>query len=503
MAGGVFAPATCAPASRSLGTRGAIAAAAPLAPTGLVGSVSGATVMLSWTPPGSGDAPSSYVVEAGSSSGLLNLANFDTASTAASLTADNVPPGTYFVRVRARNGGGTSAASNEVVLTVGGGASTCSGSPSAPTNFTASVNDLSVTLTWTAPAGACAATSYVLEAGSASGRSDLANFNTGTAATSFRADGVGPGTFFVRVRAVNANGASAVSNEVRLTTSAACAAPSAPSNASASVNGSTMTLAWAAAGGSPAAYIVELGTSAGASNIASSNTGSTATSLSATLAPGTYFGRVRATNACATSAASNEVSFTVLAACSAPLAPTALTATVSGTTLSLAWGGVAGASSYVVEIGTASGASNIAAADTGSTATSLSTTLAAGTYFIRVAARSGCGQSAASSEITATVTPTTPVVSTVVTITSSGVSPKTLTVSPGTQVTFINNDRTVHEMTSDPHPEHDQCPEINQVGFLVEGQRKQTGNLNTVRSCGFHDHLNEGNPALHGTIIIR
>ena len=45
-----------------------------------------------------------------------------------------------------------------------------------------------------------------------------------------------------------------------------------------------------------------------------------------------------------------------------------------------------------------------------------------------------------------------------------------------------------HEMFSDPHPEHTDCPEINQVGFLSPGQSRQTGNLNTVRTCGFHDH---------------
>ena len=46
-------------------------------------------------------------------------------------------------------------------------------------------------------------------------------------------------------------------------------------------------------------------------------------------------------------------------------------------------------------------------------------------------------------------------------------------------------------MTSDPHPEHTDCLEINNIGFLSPGQTKETGNLNTVRTCGYHDH---GNP---------
>jgi plastocyanin len=90
-----------------------------------------------------------------------------------------------------------------------------------------------------------------------------------------------------------------------------------------------------------------------------------------------------------------------------------------------------------------------------------------------------------------------------VTITSAGVNPKTLTVGAGSQVTFVNNDVVSHEMHSDPHPEHTDCPEINQVGFLSPGQSRQTGNLNTIRTCGFHDHGQPTNTALQGNILIR
>ena len=89
------------------------------------------------------------------------------------------------------------------------------------------------------------------------------------------------------------------------------------------------------------------------------------------------------------------------------------------------------------------------------------------------------------------------------TITASGVSPKSITVSPGTRVTFVNNNTRAHDMSSDPHPSHTDCPEINQAGFLSPGQTKQTGNLNTVRTCGFHDHNQESNTSLQGTIVIR
>ena len=74
---------------------------------------------------------------------------------------------------------------------------------------------------------------------------------------------------------------------------------------------------------------------------------------------------------------------------------------------------------------------------------------------------------------------------------------------PGTQVTFMNADSRDHEMDSDPHPEHSDCPAINSVDFLVPGQSRQTGNLNVTRVCGYHDHLNPDRDALRGTITIR
>lgn len=92
---------------------------------------------------------------------------------------------------------------------------------------------------------------------------------------------------------------------------------------------------------------------------------------------------------------------------------------------------------------------------------------------------------------------------TTITITSSGVSPKTLTVSRGTQVTVINNDSRSHFLASDPHPTHENCPELNTWGTLGNGQSRQSGNLNTARTCGYHDHDNPGNTSLQGSIVIQ
>ena len=90
-----------------------------------------------------------------------------------------------------------------------------------------------------------------------------------------------------------------------------------------------------------------------------------------------------------------------------------------------------------------------------------------------------------------------------ITITSSGVSPKQLQVSQGTRVLFVNNDSRNREMSSDPHPEHTDCPEINNIGAISPGQTKETGNLNTIRTCGYHDHLNPDDARFEGKIVIR
>ena len=98
---------------------------------------------------------------------------------------------------------------------------------------------------------------------------------------------------------------------------------------------------------------------------------------------------------------------------------------------------------------------------------------------------------------------TPPVATTTITITANGVNPQRITVPVGSRVTFINNDTRTHEMNSDPHPNHGDCPAIDDVGFLAAGQSKQTGNLTVVRTCGFHDHNQPTAASLTGQIIVQ
>ena len=125
--------------------------------------------------------------------------------------------------------------------------------------------------------------------------------------------------------------------------------------------------------------------------------------------------------------------------------------------------------------------------------------LAAGVAFAMALGMAACTKSASDG---AQPSPT-PTATATVTITSSGASPKTVVVSPGSQVLFINSDTREHQMYSDPHPEHTDCPPFDQVGSLVPGQSRATGNLNVVRTCNFHDHLRFEDNSLRGSVIIR
>ncbi len=115
-----------------------------------------------------------------------------------------------------------------------------------------------------------------------------------------------------------------------------------------------------------------------------------------------------------------------------------------------------------------------------------------------------CGACGGSGGPTSPTTPPPGATSTLtITIANNAVSPKNIIVPRGSQVTFTNNDNRPHDMESDPHPEHDACPELAQVGFVNPGQSRQSGNLNTPRICGFHDHEQADVVGLQGSITIQ
>lgn len=108
---------------------------------------------------------------------------------------------------------------------------------------------------------------------------------------------------------------------------------------------------------------------------------------------------------------STEVSATPQATTPAPLAaPTGLTATASGNSVTLNWNAVAGATEYVVFISRTPGSGYLQAGSAGSSTTLGMTIAISGsqTYVFVVAAKRGSETSAYSNEVSATVHGSTP-----------------------------------------------------------------------------------------------
>ena len=177
-----------------------------VAPRGFTVLWIGTTAVLSWTAPAADgameDRPTSYVLEAGTTPGASDVATVPVGNV--TRFEANVPSGTYYVRVRAVNDYGDSEPTEDLMLVA-------PGAPRAPTSLT-STGTGSVNLRWTAPAGA-APTGYIIEAGTAPGRSDLGVLQVGNV-TQVSAPAPPPGTYYVRVRAINARGSGQPSNEV-------------------------------------------------------------------------------------------------------------------------------------------------------------------------------------------------------------------------------------------------------------------------------------------------
>lgn len=175
------------------------------APRRMTANVAGAAVTLGWQPGASAPAPSAYQVEAGTTLGGTDVGVFAVGPSTA--VTGTLTPGTYFTRVRGLAGGRAGAASSEVIVTVPATPTP----PGPPGPLSATVAAGVVTLRWGAASGN--PTGYVVEAGTAPGLANLVAFATGHLDTVLTT-AAPPGTYVVRVRAVNGFGPGGSSNEV-------------------------------------------------------------------------------------------------------------------------------------------------------------------------------------------------------------------------------------------------------------------------------------------------
>jgi subtilase family serine protease len=181
----------------------ASATLAPAAPTGLAAAAAGAgSLTLTWT---ASSGAATYNLFQGTSAGGEAAAQTGISSNTITLTA--LAPGQqYFFKLEAVNAGGASAQSTEANGTV---------LPSVPAGLSATPGNGSVSLTWTAAAGA---KTYNVYDGKSSGGEGATPVMTGLTGPSATVTGLSNGTlYYFTVAAVDAGGTSATSAEVHAT----------------------------------------------------------------------------------------------------------------------------------------------------------------------------------------------------------------------------------------------------------------------------------------------
>jgi hypothetical protein len=265
----------------------------------------------------------------------------------------------------------------------------CGGlAPQPPTSLVVkSIENAIVTIGWTGPADGLTPTHYVLEGGLTPGEVRESLSTPGTLPTfTFAAP---TGVFYLRVRTAAGAEQSEPSNEILVHVNVP-AAPSAPANLLATVNGSSLDLAWTNtfAGGVPAGLVLEVSGSASASI----PLGPGERTHFDGVPQGTYLLRLRAANAAGTSAASNAVTVTLPGTCSgAPRAPTNVLSYTVGHTLVLSWDPPAAGpapTGYLVDVGGA------LTAHFATTARVVSAVVTPGSYRLGVVTTNACGSSA-------------------------------------------------------------------------------------------------------------
>ncbi len=282
--------------------------AVPTPPQGLAAVVVRNRVTFTWQAPASAAAEplTGYRLEAGTAPGqtIAVILTGDTLT----YTVFNAPNGVFFVRLRAQTAAGVSGPSNEVQFATGQ-----AGPPLAPLALLATVQNTSVAMQWTENPQGPIITGYQVRAGSGPGLSDIGVAPLPATARTFAAEAP-PGTYYVRIVALNAAGAGVASNEaVIVAQPGTCTIPAVPTGVVASAQPGRLTLRWnaPASGAIPTTYIVHAGSTSGGADRGGVGLPGTVTSASGLVPRGPYFIRMFATNACGASGPSLETSTTI------------------------------------------------------------------------------------------------------------------------------------------------------------------------------------------------
>ncbi len=278
---------------------------APSVPTGVTATGGTTSADISWTASTDNVGVTGYSVYRGSTAGFEADAGSKIADvTGTTYTDSGLSPGDYYYRVTAVDGAGNtsgaSSASNLVTI-----AEPDTTAPSVPANVSATVNESTVDIDWTASTDNVGVTGYSVYRGTSSGFVANAGSRIADVTTNEYTDaGLAAGSYYYKVTAVDASGnasdVSAASNEATVVV-VDTEAPSTPTDLAAASTGSTVDLTWTASTDNVGVtgYTLYRGATAGfTANAASSIGDSGTTSYADTgLADGTYYYRVAARDA--------------------------------------------------------------------------------------------------------------------------------------------------------------------------------------------------------------
>ncbi|MBL7851126.1 MAG: fibronectin type III domain-containing protein [Cyclobacteriaceae bacterium] len=370
---------------------------APTASSGTGGTASSFTA--NW---GAVASATSYRLDVSTSSGFGSFVtgynNLTVSGTSQPVTGLAVNT-TYYYRVRAVNGGGTSA--NSTVITM----ATATSPPSV--SGATSISTTSFVANWSTVAGAA---SYRLDVSTASDFSSfVSGFNNFSAiGTSQSITGLIAGTtYYYRVRTVNSYGSisNSSSNATTITL------PNAPTlNAATTIGQTSFNVTWNAIPGATTYWVYVSTSTAFDTFVAGYNAyphAATSISISGLTGNTTYYVKVRAVNLSGASADSNVISALTL-----PVAPIGLQgSSIQASSFTAGWAS-AGVSSYRLDVSGASdfssfvsGYNNLLVNSTSQSVTGLSVNT---TYYFRVRSVNATGVSSNSVTQTVITQPVTP-----------------------------------------------------------------------------------------------
>lgn len=272
----------------------------PAAPSGLTANATGSSITLAWTD-NSNNETGFEVRRSTSSGGPYSLIQ-TTIANAAGLIDSPPATGTYYYVVRAVNGSGSSIDTGEASASVQAPNGT-------PLNLSASASASAINLNWTDSSTNEAG--FEVFRGTAAGGPYSSVKTVAAGVTTCSDTPPVAGTYYYRVRAVNAFGSSTDSNEANATVSAPALSPT---GLTAVAGGNNVNLSWTDTTADETGFEIRRSTSLGGPYTSVATTAANAVSYIDSSRPsGTYYYVVRASNSFGVGPDSNEANATVIA----------------------------------------------------------------------------------------------------------------------------------------------------------------------------------------------